>query len=222
MKPIIKSLLLLFLVPLIVVAVVLGVLGSRALLENFSYETRAWEYLYMQPLQYLIGYVAQEEQTGPEETLTVDVYAAVSPNGILEDGGVFLYTAAEGFAISTDCKQIICAGEDGYEASDFGWESFFNKHLKIGRRYHMTDLPFHFQLYLTPTTQMEAGAEGSIHVVVIPFGPEDDPGDLDGAELVAWVEKQLGHQYPNGIEIPYYFDGNDFYWSPNIINKQKA
>ena len=49
MKQVFKSLLLIFLVPLIVVAVVLGVLGSRALLENFSYETRAWEYLYMQP-----------------------------------------------------------------------------------------------------------------------------------------------------------------------------
>ena len=69
---------------------------------------------------------------------------------------------------------------------------------------------------------METGAEGSIHVVVIPFGPENDPGDLDGADLTTWVEKQLGYQYTNGIEIPYYFDGNDFDWSPNIINKQKA
>ena len=199
-----------------------GVRTYRKHLEQTAYATRAWDYLYVQPRDYVIGYVAQSEQTGTGDSLCVDVYAASVRFEIPEKGGVVIYVASEEFTYTTDCPQIIYVGMDGYEPSDFGWDSYLSKYRGWQDLYHMTELPLHFQLNLTPQKEMVAGAEGSVHVVVIPFTAEEDPGQLDGAALDTWIEKKLSEGDPDGIEIPCYFDGKNIYWGPKVIEEVKA
>ena len=226
MKQLSKELRVAILVAISVIALLLGAFyGAQAYrhhLDQTSYATRAWDYKYLPERYYVIGYVAQSEQTGPEDTLTADIYAATGQYGIPENGGVYIYVASDDFTYRTDCKQIIYAGKDGYEASDFAWDSFFKQYKKAERKYNMPQLPFHFQLKLTPEVKMAAGVEGSVQIVVIPFGEEEDPAHLEGDTLQAWIQKKLSEGDPDGIEIPYYFDGESFHWSPNMIEEIKA
>lgn len=205
-----------------IAGVIYAVPAYRKYLDNTSYVTRAWDYLYVQPRDYVMGYVAQSENIGTEDTLCVDVYAAPVRFKIPEKSGVVIYVASDEFTYATDCPQIIYVGKDGYEPSDFGWDSYLSKYRGRQDYYHMTELPFHFGLHLTPMAEMASGAEGSVHVVVIPFTQKDDLGSMDEEALMAWIEEALDAGDPDGIEIPYYFDGEYIYWSSRVIAEVKS
>lgn len=226
MKKASKELLIGFIIAFVLIAMIsggfYGVQAYRNHLDQTAYATRAWDYLYVQPRDYVIGYVAQSEQTGTGDTLCVDVYAAPVRFEIPEKSGVVIYVASDEFSYTTDCPQIIYVGTNGYEPSDFGWDSYLSKYRGRQDLYHMTELPFHFQLRLQPMVEMAPGTEGKVHVVVIPFTAEEDPGQLDGTALDAWIEKKLSEGDPDGIEIPYYFDGEYVYWGPKVIEEIKV
>jgi hypothetical protein len=196
-----------------------GIQAYRDYLVRTSYVTRAWSYRD----SYNMGYVAHAERTSSTEMQTADIYSAVTHMGLPKGNGVYIHVISEHFDCTTDCGPVIYSGKDGYEETDFAYDHYRDKYSsKRQRAYHMTELPFHFQLNLIPSSDLTAHVEGSVRISVIIFGTDEDPAKKNQAELDDWIEWALVAYTPDTIEIPYYYDGEYIYWSSIVIEELKG
>lgn len=193
-----------------------GLTAYRDYLQRTSYMTQAWSYDDF----YNIGYVAHAEKTSPTETQTADIYSAINQSGLFKGCGFYIYVISEHFDYATDCAPVIISGKDGYKEEDFAYESYHKKYkTERQRSFHMTELPFHFQLNLTPIAELTAGDTGKVRIDFLLFRPDVDPSQMNQEELADWIALYTAGS--SRIDIPYYFDGDYIYWGYSAIKEAK-